>query len=224
MCKSNQTWNVDWEKHLTFEMLWIKQELMDFAPLFWFPLMFSESLRLCSIKVSVYIPLPFILHIFPTEAECHIDLISFDCGGGSWVFYGNFKNSRIDQSNSRSQRKQWNNQSDGVMLDEHWSTVDCLPVISMAPVDLPAHSDRSIEKRRGRRRRARCLLKKLSWRGCRQAIKLVDNRDGSKQEQVSHLSIASLTGEGICDPSPELCTHFLTRALGGNTKRSITEH
>lgn len=80
--------------------------------------MFNESLRLCSIKVFVYIPLPFILHIFPTEAECHIDLISFDCGGGSWGFYGNFKNSRIDQSNSKSQRKHGNNQSDGVMLDD----------------------------------------------------------------------------------------------------------
>lgn len=81
--------------------------------------MFTESLCLCSIKVSVYIPLPFILHIFPTEAECHIDLISFDCGGGSLGFYGIFKNSRIDQSHSKSQRKHGNNQSDGVMLDEH---------------------------------------------------------------------------------------------------------
>lgn len=126
--------------------------LIDFALLFWFPLMFTESLCLRSIKVSLYIPLPFIPHIFPTETECHIDLISFDCSGSSWGFYGNFKNSRIDQSDNWSQKKHRNNQSEGVMVDECWSTVDCPHVISMAPIDLLANSwlDRSIEKR-GRR-------------------------------------------------------------------------
>ncbi len=108
--------------------------LMDFAPLFWFPLMFAESRRLRSIKVSVYIPLPFILHIFPTEAQCHIDLISFDCGSSSWLFLRfstpTLKNSRIYQSNSRRHKKHRNNQSDSVMLDEHWSTVDWLHVIT----------------------------------------------------------------------------------------------
>lgn len=79
--------------------------------------MFTESLRLCPIKVSVYIPLPFILHIFPTEAECHIDLNSVDCYGSSWGFYGNFNNG-ADQSDNWSQQKHRNNQSDGVMLDK----------------------------------------------------------------------------------------------------------
>lgn len=113
---------------------------MDFVPLFWFPLMFTESLCQCPIKVSVYIPLAFILHIFPTETECHIDLISFDCSSSS-LFMATLKNSRIDQSDSRSQKKHGNNQSDGVMVDERWSTVDCLHVISMASIDLRTHSD-----------------------------------------------------------------------------------
>lgn len=51
------------------------------------------------------------------------------------------KNSRIDQSDSRSQKKHRDNQSDGVMLVECWSSVDCLHVISMAPIDLLAHPD-----------------------------------------------------------------------------------
>ena len=48
--------------------------------------MFTESPRLHSITVSVYIPLPFFLRIFPTEAESNIDLISFDCGISGFYF------------------------------------------------------------------------------------------------------------------------------------------
>lgn len=89
------------------------------------------------LEFSVYIPVPFILHIFPTEAECLIDLISFECGGSSWGFYGNF--SRIDQSDNWIQKKHEDNQS--VTVCKCWSTVDCLRVISMAPVDLRTHSE-----------------------------------------------------------------------------------
>ena len=51
------------------------------------------------------------------------------------------KNSRIDQSDTRIQKKRGNNQSDGVMFDERASTVDCLHVISVAPIDLLACPD-----------------------------------------------------------------------------------
>lgn len=87
--------------------------------------MFTESPRLHSITVSVYIPLPFFLRIFPTEAESNIDLISFDCGisGFYFIFFqlqkkNQQQNSRIDQSDSGGRAKHRRNQSDGVILDE----------------------------------------------------------------------------------------------------------
>lgn len=94
---------------------------MDSAPLFSFPLMFTESPCLRSITVSVYIPLPFFLRIFPTEAESHIDLISFDCGSSGFyfsIFSTSKKTAGLIKAIAGAERKHRRNQSDGVILDE----------------------------------------------------------------------------------------------------------
>lgn len=94
--------------------------LADSADFFFFLLMFTESLCLHSIKVSVNIPLPFILYIFPTE--CHIDLMPFDCGSSSWNFYCKKKKKTAGLIKAKGKQQELkepgNNQSDGTMLEE----------------------------------------------------------------------------------------------------------
>lgn len=119
-----------------------------------------------------------------------------------------------------------NNQSDGVMLDEHWSTVDSRRVISMAAVDLLTQSDRSEEKdereggggeggRAGRNssKMTKWVSKKFTSRGWRQAIKLLDNRDGSQVAGYSLKTKADVMPfHCILDRCSDLCFVILVHA------------
>lgn len=122
-----------------------------------------------------------------------------------------------------SQKKHRNNQSDGVMLDECWSTVDCLHVISMAATDLLARTGFTdqLKKTKGGRGRGRkqnevalrCGLKKLLCRGWRQPIKLLDSRGGFEVAGYSIKTRANVTPfHCILDRCGDLCFVILARA------------